>query len=93
MGEIPPQRAGTTKEDISVRPLQESDLATADHIMRVAFGTFLGLPEPASFMGDASYVRGAGAPIQPPLSAPRSTASSSVPTSRRTGAASASSGH
>ncbi len=57
MGEIPPQRAGTTKEDISVRPLQESDLPTADHIMRLAFGTFLGFPEPASFMGDASYVR------------------------------------
>jgi len=25
--------------------------------MRVAFGTFLGLPEPATFMGDAAYVR------------------------------------
>ena len=47
----------TGKRDISVRPLQESDLSTADHIMRVAFGTFLGLPDPASFMGDASYVR------------------------------------
>ena len=45
------------KRDISVRPLQESDLSTADHIMRLAFGTFLGLPDPASFMGDASYVR------------------------------------
>lgn len=43
--------------DISVRPLQESDLLTAEHIMRLAFGTFLGLPDPASFMGDASYVR------------------------------------
>jgi GNAT superfamily N-acetyltransferase len=45
------------QRDISVRPLRESDLSTADHIMRVAFGTFLGVPEPASFMGDASYVR------------------------------------
>ena len=42
--------------DIAVRPLRESDLATADHIMRLAFGTFLGVPDPASFMGDASYV-------------------------------------
>ena len=25
--------------------------------MRLAFGTFLGIPDPASFMGDASYVR------------------------------------
>src|SRR5262245_29818090 len=45
------------KRDISVRPLQESDLSTADHIMRLAFCTFLGLPDPASFMDDASYVR------------------------------------
>lgn len=43
--------------DISVRPLQESDLDAADHIMRLAFGTFIGLPEPAQFMGDADYVR------------------------------------
>src|SRR4030095_11393774 len=47
----------TGKDDISVRPLQESELSTADHIVWVAFGTFLGLPDPASFMGDASYVR------------------------------------
>ena len=40
-----------------VRPLRESDLAAADQIMRVAFGTFLGVPDPASFMGDAGYVR------------------------------------
>src|ERR1044072_7860261 len=43
--------------DITVRPLQENDLPAADHIMRVAFGTFLGLPDPTTFMGDASYVR------------------------------------
>jgi GNAT superfamily N-acetyltransferase len=42
---------------VSVRALQESELSTADHIMRLAFGTYLGLPEPASFMGDAAYVR------------------------------------
>lgn len=52
-----PQPAGTTKLDISVRPLQENDLSAADHIMRLAFGTFLGLPEPMAFMGDAGYVR------------------------------------
>lgn len=43
--------------DISVRPLRESDLPTADHIRRLAFGTFLGLPEPLRFGGDADYVR------------------------------------
>ena len=47
----------TTKLDITVRPLEESDLPIADHIMRLAFGTFIGLPEPTAFMGDASYVR------------------------------------
>jgi len=52
-----PQPAGTTKLDVSVRPLQKNDLSAADHIMRLAFGTFLGLPEPTSFMGDAGYVR------------------------------------
>jgi hypothetical protein len=43
---IQPQPAGITKLDISVRPLQENDLSAADHIMRLAFGTFLGLPDP-----------------------------------------------
>jgi GNAT superfamily N-acetyltransferase len=46
-----------TNLEITVRPLEERDLPTADHIMRLAFGTFIGLPEPAAFMGDASYVR------------------------------------
>ena len=41
----------------TIRPLEEADLPAADAIMRVAFGTFLGLPEPGSFMGDTSYVR------------------------------------
>ena len=42
--------------DTYVRPLQESELQAADHITRLAFGTFLCLPEPTSFMGDAGYV-------------------------------------
>ncbi len=42
---------------ISVRQLHEHDLATADGIIRLAFGTFMGTVDPASFMGDASYVR------------------------------------
>jgi GNAT superfamily N-acetyltransferase len=48
---------GITNLEITVRPLREGDLPTADYIMRLAFGTFIGLPEPAAFMGDASYVR------------------------------------
>ena len=47
----------TTKSKITVRPLQENELSTADSIMRLAFGTFIGLPDPMSFMGDAAYVR------------------------------------
>jgi GNAT superfamily N-acetyltransferase len=42
---------------ISVRPLQQSDLVEADRIVRLAFGTFLGLPDPMTFMGDAAYVQ------------------------------------
>ena len=52
-----PKAEETTKLDVMVRPLQESDLPTADRIMRLAFGTFIGMPEPTAFMGDASYVR------------------------------------
>lgn len=47
----------STKLDITVRPLKENDLSRADTIMRLAFGTFIGLPEPLAFMGDAAYVR------------------------------------
>src|SRR4051794_3876051 len=47
----------TTKLEITVRQLEERDLPAADYIMRMAFGTFIGLPEPAAFMGDASYVK------------------------------------
>ncbi|HUR73149.1 MAG TPA: hypothetical protein VMZ00_02665, partial [Sporichthya sp.] len=43
--------------EVVVRRLEEGELAEADRIMRVAFGTFLGLPDPMAFMGDADYVR------------------------------------
>jgi hypothetical protein len=38
------QLADTTKPKVIVRPLQENDLPAADHVMWLAFGTFLGLP-------------------------------------------------
>ena len=41
----------------AVRPLLETDLDAADRIMRLAFGTFIGLPDPMKFMGDADMVR------------------------------------
>ncbi|OFW01444.1 MAG: GNAT family N-acetyltransferase [Acidobacteria bacterium RIFCSPLOWO2_02_FULL_68_18] len=43
--------------DIVVRPLREADLDLADQVLRLAFGTFLGAPDPARFMGDVAYVR------------------------------------
>ena len=43
--------------NISIRPLQESKLLEADHIFRLAFGTFLGLSDPLSFSGDADCIK------------------------------------
>jgi GNAT superfamily N-acetyltransferase len=37
---------------IKVGPLKESELEEAGRIVRVAFGTFLGVPNPLDFMGD-----------------------------------------
>jgi hypothetical protein len=41
----------------TIRPLRADDLPEADRIFRVAFGTFIGLPDPSSFAGDTDYVR------------------------------------
>ena len=46
-----------TSDGVQIRPLIETELEDADRIMRIAFGTFIGLPDPAKFMGDAGYVR------------------------------------
>ncbi|MGE5234658.1 MAG: GNAT family N-acetyltransferase [Acidobacteriota bacterium] len=40
-----------------MRQLTESDLQAAERTFRLAFGTFLGLPDPMTFSGDASYIR------------------------------------
>jgi hypothetical protein len=42
---------------VHVYPLAEQDLDEADRICRVAFGTFLGMPEPEKCFGDADHVR------------------------------------
>ncbi len=47
----------TATEKAEIRPMQDIDLDAADRVTRLAFGTFLGLPDPATFMGDADYVR------------------------------------
>ena len=43
---------------VRVRLLREEDLPDADHIMRVAFGTFVGAPEPEKFGEGMDHVRG-----------------------------------
>jgi len=45
------------RPEITIRLLREEDLPAADRIMRLAFGTFLGLPDPLKCMGDADYAR------------------------------------
>ena len=42
---------------MEIHLMRQSDIPQADRIMRLAFGTFLGLPDPLSFMGDADYVK------------------------------------
>ena len=44
-------------ENVNIRLLQESDLPKADRIPRLAFGTFVGSPDPMTFFGDADVVR------------------------------------
>jgi predicted N-acetyltransferase YhbS len=41
-----------------IRALTEADLPEAQRIVRVAFGTFLGAPDPEQFWSDLDYVRG-----------------------------------
>lgn len=43
--------------DASIRPLRETDLSAADRILRLAFGTFLGLPDPMTLWKGVDYVR------------------------------------
>jgi GNAT superfamily N-acetyltransferase len=45
------------RPEVTIRPLREDELAEADRIVRLAFGTFLGMPDPLQFMGDADYAR------------------------------------
>lgn len=44
-------------DDTSIRLLQENELSRAEHIFRLAFGTFIGLSQPTDFGGDASYIQ------------------------------------
>jgi GNAT superfamily N-acetyltransferase len=44
-------------ERVKIGPLKEAELEEADRIFRLAFGTFMGLPNPAEFGADRDFVR------------------------------------
>jgi GNAT superfamily N-acetyltransferase len=46
----------STRQPLKVGPLKESELEEADRIVRLAFGTFLRLPNPLDFMGDRNFM-------------------------------------
>ena len=54
---MPPQSPEQVKVEVIIRPLRENDLAEADRVCRLAYGTFLELAEPMTVFGDAEYVR------------------------------------
>ena len=41
---------------ILTRPMRESDLDECDRIFRLAFGTFIGLPDPRTFAPGVDYI-------------------------------------
>jgi predicted N-acetyltransferase YhbS len=43
--------------ELVIRPMVEADIDEADRVLRLAFGVFLGLPEPETFRGDSLVVR------------------------------------
>src|SRR5208337_1504546 len=46
----------STNQPIRVGLLKENELEEADCIAKIAFGTFLGLPNPLTFMGDRDFM-------------------------------------
>jgi len=42
--------------NVSIRSLQENDLAEARRVFRVAFGTFMGVADPETFSADQEYI-------------------------------------
>lgn len=45
-----------TDADILIRPLREADLPEVDRIFRLAFGTFIGFPDPSSFAAGRDFI-------------------------------------
>lgn len=51
------QSKSLNQANIAIHSLQEHELEAADRIFRLAFGTFLGVPNPETFAGDTNIVR------------------------------------
>ena len=53
-----PREADTDRRQstLHVRPMRADDLEAADQVLRLAFGTIRGLPDPSAAFGDADYV-------------------------------------
>jgi len=45
-----------TNPSIQITPLKENELEEADRIVRIAFGTFLGVPKPLELFGDRNFI-------------------------------------
>src|SRR4051794_31751200 len=56
MSTLSQQEVAAVPGRVSVRALRRADLEAADRVMRTAFGTFLGVPDPMLVFGDADYV-------------------------------------
>lgn len=52
------QTLPTRPAAVSIRPLRQNELDEADRIFRTAFGTFVGLADPMTFMAGAQLVHG-----------------------------------
>ncbi len=46
----------STELNVSIRPMQKADLVEARRIFRLAFGTFIGVPDPEAFWEDREYI-------------------------------------
>lgn len=51
------QKTSNPRTHATIEPLAEADVTDADRIIRLAFGTFLALPNPMTFTDDAALAR------------------------------------
>jgi GNAT superfamily N-acetyltransferase len=49
-------KQAATNSSVVIENLREEDLAAADHVFRLAFGTFIGLPDPLQFAAGADFI-------------------------------------